>query len=163
MLVPVKIVLNKVRLKLNDMQMTKFSEYELLYAFNDARQMLWIALAENFSSFPRKSVELVAVDGVAPLPADYYTLVDLSSGVIVGDHVEDGDGATLVYNCVPLPILDATESAEFPASLYLDIVALSALIAQGDTSAAVTTATESARRISQKREISRIPDTVHFP
>ena len=83
--------------------------------------------------------------------------------MIVGDHVEDGDGATLVYNCVPLPILDATESAEFPASLYLDIVALSALIAQGDTSAAVTTAQESAKRVSQKREISRIPDTVHFP
>ena len=57
--VPVRLLLTKLRLRLEDMQRTKFSDYELLSALSDAWSMLWIALAENFSTLPRKTVEII--------------------------------------------------------------------------------------------------------
>ena len=72
--VPVRLLLTKLRLRLEDMQRTKFSDYELLSALSDAWSMLWIALAENFSTLPRKTVEVILIGGAAPLPDDFYSL-----------------------------------------------------------------------------------------
>lgn len=82
MLVKADKVLTKIRLRLADMQKVKYADYELLSAMNDARSMLWIAFAENFSSIPQKTIELTLTDGVGPLPDDYYSLVSLTGGVV---------------------------------------------------------------------------------
>jgi hypothetical protein len=108
-------MVTKIRLRVSDMQGTKYSDYEVLSALNDARSMLWIALAESFSTIPRRRVELTLTDGEALLPEDYYSLVEKPCGVeIEGFHAvrtrpADADGedvVTLVYNGLPLPSED---------------------------------------------------------
>jgi hypothetical protein len=103
-------MVTKIRLRVSDMQGTKYSDYEVLSALNDARTMLWIALAENFSSIPRRRVRLTLTDGKALLPEDYYSLVEEPCGAeIEGFHIVSGGGAdviTLVYNGLPLPSED---------------------------------------------------------
>jgi hypothetical protein len=110
-------MVEKIRIRAGDKTRTRWSDYEILSALNDARVMLWIALAESFSSIPRRRVELVLSDGRAPLPEDFYSLVeDLPRGVEVqGFHVartrparipEGEDIVTLEYNGLPLPSED---------------------------------------------------------
>ena len=41
-------VATKIRLRVGDMQKTRFSDYEILSALNDAMSMLWVALAEKW-------------------------------------------------------------------------------------------------------------------
>lgn len=166
MLVKADKVLTKIRLRLADMQKVKYADYELLSAMNDARSMLWIAFAENFSSIPQKTIELTLTDGVGPLPDDYYSLVSLTGGVVdgmtvVGMTVVGGDTANLVYNSVPMPV-ETDGDFDFPLSFMLDLVEIASAIVQGNTDAAVQIAMTSAKRVSQKREYSSIPDTRHF-
>jgi hypothetical protein len=110
-------MVTKIRLRVGDMQGTKYSDYEVLSALNDARTMLWIALAENFSSIPRRRVELTMVDGQALLPEDFYSLVEEPRGAeICGAYMmricpaglpEDiEDVVTLEYNGLPAPSED---------------------------------------------------------
>jgi hypothetical protein len=100
-------MITKIRLRVSDMQKTRYSDYEVLSALNDARTMLWIALAESFSSLPRKKAELTLdADGRAPLPADYYSLVRISPGARVEGFFAAGAGGltvSLEYNGLPLP------------------------------------------------------------
>jgi hypothetical protein len=108
-------MVTKIRLRVGDMQETKYSDYEVLAALNNARTMLWTALADSFSSIPRRWIEMVLVDGRALLPEDYYSLVDKPCGIeIDGFHAvrvrpapfwADGkpDVITLVYNGLPRP------------------------------------------------------------
>ncbi len=164
MLIPVDRLLTKIRLRLGDMQKVKLSDYELLSALNDARTMLWIALAENFSSIPLKKATLAMTDGSAPLPEGYYSLVELPPGArVVGEAVEsDDETVTVVYNCVPEHVSSSSEEISVPSSLVLDTVEIAAFIAGGNTDAAATTAGNSARRVSQKREYAKLPDWKHF-
>ena len=157
--VPVRLLLTKLRLRLEDMQRTKFSDYELLSALSDAWSMLGIALAETFSTLPRKTVEVILVGGTAPLPDDFYSLYSL---------VELGDGSTsetarLEYNCVPPPITDSAAEIDFPTSLVLDLVEVASAVVSGNMTAATETAKSTAARVSQKREYGKIPDIRHFP
>ena len=104
-------MVTKIRLRVGDMQGTKYSDYEVVSALNDARTMLWIALAENFSSIPRRRVTLTLTDGQALLPEDFYSLVEEPCGAeICGFHVarrRGGDGEIeLYYNGLPLPSED---------------------------------------------------------
>jgi hypothetical protein len=110
-------MVTKIRLRASDMQGTKYSDYEILSALNDARTMLWIALAENFSTIPRRRVQLTLTDGEALLPEDFYSLVEEPRGAeICGFHVVRTRGAnppegaedviTLEYNGLPLPSED---------------------------------------------------------
>jgi hypothetical protein len=109
-------MVTKIRLRVGDLQKTKYSDYEVLSALNDARSMLWIALAENFSTVPRRRIQITLTDGEALLPEDYYSLVEKPCGVeIEGFHVtrehpanasEGEDVITLVYNGLPLPSED---------------------------------------------------------
>jgi hypothetical protein len=100
----------KIRLRVSDMQRVKYSDYEVLSALNDARTMLWIALAENFSTIPRRRVRLTLTDGRALLPEDFYSLVEEPRGAeICGFHVVRKGGGniiTLEYNGLPLPSED---------------------------------------------------------
>lgn len=154
--VPVRLLLAKLRLRLGDMQKTKFSDYELLSALSDAWKMLWIALAENFSTLPRKTVEVILTDGTAPLPDDFYSLVELGGG-------STKETARLEYNCAPPPITESVAEIDFPMSLVLDLVEVASAVASGDMSTAMETAKATAARVSQKREYGRIPDIRHFP
>lgn len=101
-------MVTKIRLRVSDMQGTKFSDYEILSALNDARTMLWIALAECFSTIPRRRVTLTLTDGRATLPEDYYSLVEkprdveIEGFLVVGKQGE----AEIVYNGLPLPSED---------------------------------------------------------
>lgn len=153
--VPVRLLLTKLRLRLEDMQRTKFSDYELLSALSDAWSMLWIALAENFSTLPRKTVEVILVGGTAPLPDDFYSLVELGDG-------STGETARLEYNCVPPPITDSAAEIDFPTSLVLDLVEVASAVVSGNMTAATETAKSTAARVSQKREYGKIPDIRHF-
>jgi hypothetical protein len=102
-------MITKIRLRVSDMQKTRFSDYDVLSALNDARTMLWIALAETFSTLPRKRVELtLGENGNAHLPPDYYSLVRISPrgcARVDGFYVRGTPGETveLVYNGLPLP------------------------------------------------------------
>ena len=164
MLIVADRLLTKIRLRLQDMQAVKLSDYELLSALNDARSMLWIALAENFSTIPQRKAELTMTDGAAPLPEGYYSLVALPQGArVVGETVESDDGKTeIIYNAVPEQVSSSSEEISVPSSLVLDTVEIAAFIAGGDTGGAVNTAMASARRVSQKREYSKLPDWKHF-
>lgn len=163
MLVPVHKAIQKVRLKLNDMQSTKYSDYEVLSALNDGRTMLHIALSEHFSRIGQRTVEITAVDGVAQLPDDYYTLVDIGGGYIVGNEIVGvGDTATITYHSVPKHLMEK-DNMDIPASLFVDLVEVAKFIVQGDMSSAVSTLQATAKRVSQKREYAAIPDKVHFP
>jgi hypothetical protein len=110
-------MITKIRLRVGDMQGTKFSDYEVVSALNDARTMLWIALAENFSSIPRRRVNLTLTDGRALLPEDFYSLVEEPCGAEIDGfylvrtrpvRLDDGaeDVIELEYNGLPLPSED---------------------------------------------------------
>lgn len=101
-------MVTKIRLRVSDMQGTKYSDYEVLSALNDARTMLWIALAENFSSIPRRRVTLTLTGGRALLPEDYYSLVEKPRDAEIEGFSVAGTGetVTLVYNALPLPSED---------------------------------------------------------
>ncbi len=164
MLIPAEKLITKIRLRLGDMQAVKLSDYELLSALGDARSMLWIALAENFSTIPQKRAVLTMTNGSAPLPKGYYSLVELPAKArVFGERVEsDAEKVEIVYNAVPKPVSATTESVSVPSSLVLDTVEIAAFIAGGNTDAAATTAGNSARRVSQKREYSKLPDWKPF-
>lgn len=162
--VPVRLLLAKLRLRLGDMQKTKFSDYELLSALSDAWVMLWIALAENFSTIPRKSVQVALTNGSGPLPDDFYSLIGLEDGIVRDGRVEgSGEKAMLEYNCVPSPITESAAEIDFPTSLVLDLVEVASAVASGNTTAGTETARATATRVSQKREYGKIPDIRHFP
>jgi hypothetical protein len=160
MLARTQAMLTKIRLRTADMQKTRFSDYELTSALNDARTILWIALAERASTIPLKRVEIALSDGRAPLPDDYYSLVSIHGGAVEADGVTGESTVSLVYNSVPPP---ATENVDIPASLVIDVVEIAAAVAQGQTDTAASIAMASAARVSQKREYAAIPDRRHFP
>jgi hypothetical protein len=103
-----RAMVTKIRLRVSDMQGAKYSDYEVLSALNDARSMLWIALAESFSTVPRRRVRLTLEGGRALLPEDFYSLAERPCGVeIEGFHVVGNrDEVELVYNGLPLPSED---------------------------------------------------------
>jgi hypothetical protein len=181
----VKDLLTKVRLRVGDMQSSKYSDYEMLQSLNDAMKMLWIALAENFSSIPRSRREIKLVNGSAPLPENFYSLVSISDGAHVdGFRIRGsgGESVTLVYNIIPPDLTLQTSDIAYsdddiacldtdplvpaykllPPAVGLDMAEITAAIMQGNTSAAVSIAQSTAKRISQKREYAAIPDRRHF-
>lgn len=157
-------LMTRTRLRLGDMQGTRYSDYELLAAVGNAAKMLWIALAEHYSSIPRKSVALKLRNGFAPLPGDFYTLVGISGGARIEGMRVRGDGETveLTYNGVPKPLVDENSDVELPHSLTLDAVEVTAAILTGNIEGAAELANASAARIAQKREFARLPDWRHF-
>jgi hypothetical protein len=195
-------MVTKIRLRVSDMQGTKYSDYEVLSALNDARTMLWIALAECFSTIPRRRVRLTLTDGRAMLPEDYYSLVEKPRGVEIEDfHAvseqggageveivynglplpsedldyitpgtplfetrENEDGAEIVYNGYSFPAEeDGTYMFTTPLPLVMDVVEIAAYILAGKTDGAVEAAQSTARRVSQKREHSRIKNMRPIP
>lgn len=159
-------LVNRVRLRIGDTQGTRFSDYELLAAVNNAIKMLWIALAEHYSTIPRNRVTLKIKDGSAALPADYYSLVELTGkdARIEGFKVycEEEDTVDLTYNYTPKPVESETSSITLPYSLTLDAVEIAATIAGGNIESAASLADTTATRIAQKREYARLPDWRHF-
>jgi hypothetical protein len=180
----VKDLLTKIRLRVGDMQGTKYSDYEALSSLNDAMKMLWIALAENYSSIPRVKKEITLVNGDAPLPGNFYSLVSISEGACVDGFRVKGDGgkATLVYNFIPPALTTDSEDIAFSdddiaysdtdplvpgyamavPAISLDLVEIAAAVIQGNTQAAASVAASTAKRISQKREYAKIPDRRPF-
>ena len=176
-------LLTKIRLRVGDMQGARYSDWEALSALNDAMRMLWIALAENFSSIPRVKKELTLINGSAPLPKGFYSLVSISEGAYVDGFRVKGEGkATLVYNCIPPAVAEGTDDIAFSdddiacldtdplvpghslavPAISLDLTEIAAAVMQGQTEAAANIAASSAKRISQKREYARIPDRRPF-
>lgn len=156
-------LVTRIRLRLADMQGTKFSDYELTMALNDALGMLWIALAENFSTLPRRTAVLMMEGGIAPLPEDFYSLVEVTDGHVRGSYIESDKGqATLVYNALPSTVDRLDDSVDLPLTLVLDVVEVAAAIAKGESGNAAGIALMGAKRLSQKREVAAIPDTRHF-
>lgn len=158
----------KIRLRLGDMQATQYSDYELLAALSEARQMLWLALAENFSTIPQRTETLALVAGAALLPDDFYSLVCLPPPAYVdGDMVRDEKNPTaevsLVYNAIPPAVAGIDDDVSFAGSLLMDMTEISYHVAKGEMDAAQGVALSSARRVSQKREMAAIPDTRPFP
>lgn|GEM_PF-3686513 len=164
MRIPAGKLIMRLRLRTGDMQAVKFSDYELLAALNDARMMLWMALAERHSTIPRKRALLTMKHGAALLPDDYYTLVEISEGArIVGSQaVSDALSVELVYNAVPKEAKGEGESVCIPAALVIEAVEIAAAVVSGDVDAAARTAMSAAERVSQKREYARIPDLRPF-
>ena len=101
-------------------------------------------------------MEVILTDGTAPLPDDFYSLVELGDG-------STKETARLEYNCVPPLITESVAEIDFPMSLVLDLVEVASAVASGDMSTAMETAKATAARVSQKREYGRIPDIRHFP
>ena len=127
----------KIRLRVADMQKTRYSDYEVLSALNDARTMLWIALAENFSSIPRKRADLTLdEEGKARLPGDYYSLVGISPGARVDGFFitgAPGDTVCLEYNGLPLPSGDlGYVSRDVPLFEFTDTPDGATLVYSGD-------------------------------
>jgi hypothetical protein len=145
------------------MQSTKYSDYELTSALNDAVKMLWITFAEHYSTIPRKTVRVTLTQGSAPLPEDYYSLVEISGNAwIDGLRVRGHDRRVrITYNCIPPSVAGAEEEVAVEA-VALDLTEIAAAIAQGETSIAVQIAESTAKRISQKREYAAIPDRRPF-
>ncbi|GHV45858.1 hypothetical protein FACS1894204_06190 [Synergistales bacterium] len=181
---PIYNLLPKLRLRARDMQKTGVSDYEALAALNDAKTMLWIALAESASSIPRKSVTLDLIDGVAALPGDFYSLVYIQPGVYVDGFVVRGGyaSAELEYNSIPVqadahyvftddeeailddePLVPIPYSNGVPPAIALDTVEVARYILSGDTDGAAQTAQATARRLCQKREYGAIPDWKALP
>ncbi|MDR1649930.1 MAG: hypothetical protein LBR71_06675 [Synergistaceae bacterium] len=150
------------------MQKTTFSDYELLSTLNDARTILWMNLAEQFSSIPRKQAALAfGPDGSAPLPDDFYTLADNlpAAGLAVNGLIVTGGGgeAQISYYSLPEHIDDPIAGVfETPLSLVLETVEIAALLAKGETRAARETALLAAARFGQKRERRGLSDTKPF-
>jgi hypothetical protein len=157
-------LITRIRLRAGDMQRTRFSGYEMLRAVNDAFKMLWIALAENFSSIPRVKAEIPLVGGTAPLPENYYTLVSISDNARIDGYAIRGEGesVTLVYNAIPSELGEESEINDVFPEFELDLTEIASAIAQGNIGGAVSAAAGTARRISQKREYSKIPNWRHF-
>jgi hypothetical protein len=180
----VRDLLTKIRLRTGDMQGAKYSDYEVLESLNDAMKMLWIALAENFSSVPRVKKEITLVNGDATLPENFYSLVSISEGAYIDGFRVRGEGksATLVYNAIPPALTLEADDIAFSdddiaysdtdplvpwhalavPAISLDMVEIAAAIMQGQTESAAKMAMSTAKRISQKREYAKIPDRRPF-
>jgi hypothetical protein len=163
--VQAKDLLTKVRLRIRDMQKTKISDYELMSALNDAVEMLWIALAERFSSIPRTSTILQMVNGSAPLPKDFYSLIHVQKDAVVnGLFVESEDPyVKITYNRLPTPAVGPEDAVEVPVSMTLDVVEITAALSVEGMGDAVGIASSSAARIAQKREHGAVKDGRPFP
>jgi hypothetical protein len=185
MRVKVSGLMTKVRLRVSDMQRTRYSDYQILSALNDAMKMLWIALAEHFSSIPRVTRKISLIFGTAALPENYYSLVSISDGARVDGFVIRGAGSdtvTLVYNAIPPELtLEAGDIAFsdddiacedtdplvpgyalLSPAVALDMTEITAAIIRDDMDGAAAVAKSSAYRISQQREYAGIPDWTPF-
>lgn len=157
----------KARLKLDDMQGAKYSHFEVMSAINDAWMMLWMALAERYSSITRKLATVPMTDGRAYIPEDFYTLADDTKGVkvagleLVGD--QSLESVELDYYCIPPEVTHPNDEVAVPRAVELDCIEMVAAIVQGNSNSAVSLSREAARRLSQNREFVRIPDRVAFP
>jgi hypothetical protein len=147
------------------MQKKVFSDYELMIALNDAVQMLWIALAENFSTMTRTKTILPVVGGSAPLPDDFYSLVSIQEGASVHGLFAESDAPNveIEYNRLPRPAVSPKDALEIPVSMILDAAEIAAALVTEGTGGAIGIASSCAQRISQKREYSVIPDWRPFP
>ena len=163
----VRPVITRMRRRLGDMQSVAYSDYELIESLNDAQRIFYIALAENFSGIPRKKKEIAIAGTVGDLPVDYYSLIEIEGNgrayvegrqVVVPDMAEGK--VALVYNRVPLPPAnEMTDEIDIPHTILLEAVEIAVLVARGDMNGATETAIASAKRIGNKREIGRIPDS----
>ena len=162
---PVKQLLTKVRLRIKDMQNTKFSDYELLSALNIAVQTLWMALAERFSSLPRLTTILPMENGVAALPKDFYSLVHIQDNAAVDGFfvVSEEHNVEITYNRLPVPAINIDDTVEVPASMVLDVVEMTAALLTQGMGSVINIAMASANRIAQKREHGAIKDQKPFP
>jgi hypothetical protein len=160
-------VIIKIRHKVSDTLINKYSEYELLMAINEAIDIFWQALSDQYSTVTQRVKAYDLSSGQALLPSDFYSLAEIQYGCvparIKGDHIFGSGEVVLVYNYKPREITLSEDVVDVPITLISDLVKIAAQVVAGNTAAAVGQAEESAKRISQKREVSRIPDMECFP
>jgi hypothetical protein len=184
-------VLSKIRFKLNDTTINKYSNTELMIAMNEAIHLLWQALAANYSSITHKIQGYSLQAGIgALLPEDFNSvveLVDLSATAmkpgqidvrifnrapgnrytwqprIEGDYVFGDGEVKLVYNYIPREVTLLEDSVDVPKQLIPDVVAVTANIVSQNMDAARQRVDECAKKVSQFREYAKIPDKVAFP
>jgi hypothetical protein len=178
-----KEIIEKVRMKVSDSLVNKFSDHEILVALNEGVDILWRALTRHFSTLTHKIVEYTLYGDGQLLPPDFYSLVRLECpggvepqnkrydpirGTWMQPHIEGtylfGSGwVRMIYNYYPKDITLPDEIVEVPNSLIHDVVAIVSNIVSNNMGAAQSRAEETALRVSQNREIGPVPDMVAFP
>jgi hypothetical protein len=153
-------LMTRMRLRIGDMQKKKLSDYELLIALNNAVRMLWIALAENFSTIPRITAILPIVNGTAPLPKDFYSLASIQKGAAVNGFFVESDepNVEICYNRLPSSAANADDAVEIPESMIAETVEAATAVMTGNMESAVNIVAQNAQRVSQKREHAAIPN-----
>lgn len=180
-------VLIKLRFKLSDTTVNKYSEQELLVALNEGMLMLWKELEKNYSSLTHKIVGYDLILGHGQLlPKDFSSLVkiqgtmqelrDINPGIfdtapgnrerfprIYGEHIVGEGSIRMVYNYVPFEVTLAEDTVDVPIGLVNDLVAITANIVTQNMDMARQRAAEAGQKTSQYREFARPPRKVAFP
>lgn len=177
-------LVTRIRLKISDTSYNKFSDSEILFAMNDGIELLFQALANNFSTVVQKVKEYTLTTGAALLPDDFYTLESLDEcdelqptklyrpcrryrgrGIahIEGQYIFGRGHIRMVYNYKPHEVTRVDDSLDIPYALVTDLVNITANLATMNIDAARLRASEAGARMSQRREYSTVPPRIAFP
>jgi hypothetical protein len=176
-------VITRIRMKVGDSLINRFSEYEIMNAINEGVNLLWKHLMENYSSVCHKVEYFDMAEGRVALPNDYYTTVEIAKTPIARYHSVsiDGPGSAyqyahvegnyifskypirFIYNYMPRDITRVDDVIDVPLSLEADIVSIASNLLVNNGEGATARAADTANRLSQRREVWEIPDKVAFP
>jgi hypothetical protein len=174
-------IIAQVRMKVSDSMVNKFSDHEILNSLNEGIYYLWRALASHYSTLTHKIKEYDLKGTGALLPDDYQALVSLDqlgrAGLMAFDPVNNaydkpsiqgmyifGRGhVRMVYVYHPKDINRADDVIDVPMALMHDLVAITANLVTNQADRAISRADETAKRVSQTREIGPVPAMVAFP
>jgi hypothetical protein len=174
-------ILERVRLKLSDTLVNKFSDEEILSAINEGIDYLWRALSSHFSTLTHKTIEYTLTEGSALLPDDFQSVVriiqldqktlpkyDFPGNLYVNTHISGthifGEGwVRMEYNYYPRPITLVTDIVDIPMSLTYDLVNIVQAVVIGNPDLAQQRSADTAKRVSQFREFGNIEPLIAFP
>jgi hypothetical protein len=180
-------VVTKLRFKLADTTINKYSDTELLIALNEGIELLWQALEANYSSLTRKVAGYDLIDGHGQLlPEDYSSLVSITGDIptlrginpsifdtrpgnaerfvrIEGEYIVGCGKVRLTYNYTPKDVTLIDEPVDVPQSLVADLVAITSNIVTQNMEGARERASAAGTRTSEFREFGAIPRKRAFP
>jgi hypothetical protein len=162
--VNVQEVVGRIRLKVSDSLVNKYSDTEIIGAINEGVELLWQSLSRHFSSLTHKLKEYDLVKGSALLPADFTAVEEIcGNAMISGEHILGTGPVRLVYAYTPRYVTLLEDIVDVPITLIPDVVAIASNVVTNNASAARARADIAAERVSQRREYGPIPAIVGWP
>jgi hypothetical protein len=165
-------IIARVRMKVSDSLVNKYSDHEILMSLNEGIDYLWQALAKHYSTITHKVREYtLASERPQLLPDDYNTLVsvkrkdggDCKHVHIAGLYIFGEGWVRLTYGYYPRDVSLPGDTIDIPTALIHDLVAIVSNILTTNIDGALRRADEAAKRVSQFREYGPIPQLEAFP